>query len=73
MFAYERVSTEEQADKRNGLEAQRATIDAEAERRDWSVEYFTDAGVSGKVIGRDFKRCFSFSRRARATACSWRS
>jgi DNA invertase Pin-like site-specific DNA recombinase len=51
MFAYERVSTEEQAETRNGLEAQRATIDAEAERRGWAVEYHTDAGVTGKVIG----------------------
>jgi hypothetical protein len=33
MFAYSRVSTEEQAERRNGLEAQRAAIDAEAERR----------------------------------------
>ena len=30
MFGYTRVSTEEQADKRNGLEAQREAIDAEA-------------------------------------------
>jgi DNA invertase Pin-like site-specific DNA recombinase len=51
MFAYTRVSTEEQADKRNGLEAQHAAIDDEAGRRGWDVEYFTDAGVSGKVIG----------------------
>lgn len=50
-FSYTRVSTEEQAEKRNGLEAQRATIDAEAERRGWQVEYYTDAGVTGKVIG----------------------
>jgi DNA invertase Pin-like site-specific DNA recombinase len=51
MFGYCRVSTEEQAEKRNGLEAQRTTIDAEAERRGWAVEHYTDAGVSGKVIG----------------------
>lgn len=50
-FSYTRVSTEEQAEKRNGLEAQRATIDAEAERRGWAVEHYTDAGVTGKVIG----------------------
>ncbi len=50
-FGYSRVSTGEQADKRNGLEAQRATIDAEAERRGWAIEYYTDAGVTGKVIG----------------------
>jgi DNA invertase Pin-like site-specific DNA recombinase len=50
MFAYSRVSTEEQAEKRNGLEAQRAVIDAEAERRGWDVEYCADEGASGKYI-----------------------
>lgn len=50
-FSYTRVSTEEQAEKRNGLDAQRATIDAEAERRGWAVERYSDAGVTGKVIG----------------------
>ncbi|MCV7215020.1 recombinase family protein [Mycobacterium crocinum] len=50
-FGYARCSTEEQAEKRNGLEAQRATIDGEAERRGWAVEHYTDAGVTGKVIG----------------------
>lgn len=51
MFAYTRVSTDEQALTRNGLDAQRATIDAEAERRGWDLEYHTDAGVSGKIVG----------------------
>ena len=50
MFAYSRVSTEEQAERRNGLEAQRAAIDAEAERRGWDVEHFADEGASGKYI-----------------------
>ncbi|KMO73887.1 recombinase RecB [Mycolicibacterium chubuense] len=50
MFAYTRVSTEDQADKRNGLEAQRAAIDAEAKRRGWDVEHFADEGGSGKNI-----------------------
>ena len=50
MFAYSRVSTEEQAERRNGLEAQRAVIDAEAERRSWDVEHFADEGASGKYI-----------------------
>ena len=49
-LAYTRVSTEEQADQRNGLEAQRAAIDAEAERRGWTVEHFADEGSSGKYI-----------------------
>lgn len=50
-LGYTRVSTEEQAEKRNGLESQRATIDAEAKRRGWTMEHYTDAGVTGKVIG----------------------
>lgn len=51
MFGYTRVSTEEQVDRRNGLEAQRETIEAEALRRAWSLECFADEGVSGKAIG----------------------
>ena len=50
MFGYSRVSTEEQADKRNGLEAQREAIDAEARRRGWDVEHFADEAASGKYI-----------------------
>jgi DNA invertase Pin-like site-specific DNA recombinase len=50
MFAYERCSTEDQASKRNGLEAQRAAIDAEAERRGWDVEHYAHEGASGKYI-----------------------
>ena len=49
-LGYTRVSTEEQAEQRNGLEAQRAAIDAEAERRGWQVEHFADEGSSGKYI-----------------------
>ena len=49
-FAYTRVSTEEQADSRNGLEAQRDSIDAEVQRRGWDAEYFSDEGASGKYI-----------------------
>lgn len=51
MIAYSRVSTEEQADSRNGLEAQRSALDAEAARRGWTVEHYADEGVSGKVVG----------------------
>ena len=50
MFAYTRVSTEEQADSRNGLEAQVEAINVEAARRDWDVEHFGDEGASGKYI-----------------------
>lgn len=51
MFGYERVSTDEQAISRNGLEAQREAIDHQAARRSWTVEHFADEGVSGKAIG----------------------
>ena len=44
MFAYTRVSTEGQADHRNGLEAQRKAFDMEAIRRGWDVKHYADEG-----------------------------
>ena len=55
MFGYTRVSTEEQADKRNGLEAQREAIDAEAAHRGWDVEHFADEAASGKYINANLR------------------
>ena len=56
MFGVPRVSTDEQADSRNGLEAQRSAIDAEAARRGWTVEHFADEGASGKYINVNLQR-----------------
>jgi DNA invertase Pin-like site-specific DNA recombinase len=48
VVCYVRVSTDEQAASGVGLEAQRATIAAEAERRGWTiVSWHADEGVSG--------------------------
>lgn len=47
-MAYTRVSTDEQASSGAGLEAQRAAIEAEADRRGWTVVgWHTDEGISG--------------------------
>jgi DNA invertase Pin-like site-specific DNA recombinase len=54
-FGYSRVSTEEQAESRNGLDAQLATIDAEADRRGWAIEHFADEGKSGKDINENLR------------------
>ncbi len=52
-IGYVRVSTDEQADSRLGLEAQRAAIIGEAERRGWRlVEIVEDAAVSGRDLDR---------------------
>lgn len=51
MLGYTRVSTEEQADSRNGLKAQTEIIQLDAARRGWTVEYFSDEAVSGKLVG----------------------
>jgi DNA invertase Pin-like site-specific DNA recombinase len=53
VLGYVRVSTEEQADSRAGIDAQRAAILAEAKRRGWRLlEVVEDAGYSGKDLRR---------------------
>lgn len=53
VLGYLRVSTIEQADSGAGIEAQRAAILAEAQRRGWTeVEFIEDAGFSAKTLKR---------------------
>jgi len=53
VIAYTRVSTSEQASNGNGLEAQAAAIEAECERRGWTVaESIQDGGYSAKDLKR---------------------
>lgn len=49
-LGYLRVSTVDQASNGYGLDAQRETVEAEAERRDWPVEMVADEGASGKQV-----------------------
>jgi DNA invertase Pin-like site-specific DNA recombinase len=53
VLAYVRVSSEEQADSRAGLEAQRAAIQRECKRRGWEIiDVIEDAGFSAKDLRR---------------------
>jgi DNA invertase Pin-like site-specific DNA recombinase len=51
-LGYLRVSSEAQAESGLGIAAQRASIEAEAQRRGWEVEFIEDAGVSAKTLDR---------------------
>ena len=70
VIGYVRVSTNEQADSRAGLEAQRAAIEAECRRRGWTiVEIIQDAGYSAKDLKRPgIKRALEELDRGRADA-----
>lgn len=51
-LGYVRVSTVEQAEHGASLEAQRAALTVEAERRGWELEIVTDQGLSAKNLNR---------------------
>jgi len=52
-IGYTRVSTGQQVESGLGMDAQRATIEAEATHRGWElVELATDAGISGSSLRR---------------------
>lgn len=53
VLAYTRVSTQEQGRSGLGLAAQRAAIEAEAERRGWNVVEWIEDTASGKSLKRE--------------------
>ena len=66
-LAYVRVSTEDQATNGNGLDAQRATVTAEAERRGWDVTLVSEHG-SGKHVNGALRDCLDQLAQGRADA-----
>jgi len=64
MIGYLRVSTEEQADDGNGLDAQRFAIQHEADRCGWDLSWFVDPGYSAKDTNRpDLQRALAALQR----------
>ncbi|MBP2216792.1 recombinase family protein [Arthrobacter sp. CAN_C5] len=51
-LGYVRVSTAEQVEQGASLDAQRAALIAEADKRGWDVEIVADEGVSAKTLNR---------------------
>lgn len=69
VIGYLRVSTREQADSGLGLDAQRRTIAAEAERRGWSVHWITDDGYTARNLKRPgIREAMRVLRRGEASA-----
>ncbi|WP_308491296.1 recombinase family protein [Microbacterium terrisoli] len=52
MIGYLRVSTEDQASSGLGLQAQRDTIRAYADRHGWDIAWYADEGLSAKSLDR---------------------
>lgn len=48
-LGYTRVSTADQVEHGASLDAQKAALTAEADRRGWDIRFVSDEGVSGKV------------------------
>ncbi|WP_046566225.1 recombinase family protein [Micromonospora sp. HK10] len=60
MIGYLRVSTEEQAEDGNGLDAQRYAIEQEGDRNGWELTWFVDPGYSAKDTNRpDLQRALT--------------
>ncbi|MCU1569371.1 MAG: resolvase, partial [Naasia sp.] len=55
-IGYVRVSTEEQERSGLGIDAQRAAITAECDRRGWTLELIEDLGCSGKHVNPQLRR-----------------
>lgn len=71
VIGYIRVSTEEQKCSGLGLDAQRSTIEGEAERQGWELlEIIADEGISGKSISRrpGLRRAFEIVEAGEAEA-----
>lgn len=56
IIGYIRVSTEEQERSGLGVEAQQTAIEAECERRGWTLELIADLGRSGKEVNPQLRR-----------------
>ena len=67
-IGYVRVSTEEQAESRLGIEAQIEAITRDCERRGWSVEFKVDAGCSGKHVNPELRHALDLLASGQADA-----
>lgn len=68
VIGYRRVSTDEQAESGHGLDAQRTTIEEQAERKGWTVEWRQDEGRSGKQINPGLREALDLLRLGLADA-----